>query len=225
MISNPPSTRPRWIIFDAADTLLRPEPSVAAVYQRIAAAHGRQIERDVIRQRFAPAIRKHFADEISNETIDRERWQSLVFEVLQTDNASIFDELWEHFARPDSWRLYEDVEPTWRKLVELNFQLAIASNFDARLLGILSELLPAAQHIFISSALGFRKPSVKFFEAIQQELTCEPAELLLVGDSEHADFEGANRAGWQAIHLVRDKIDTALPQITTLAALPTLLGN
>ena len=33
------AVRPEWVIFDAADTLLRPEPSVAHVYQQLAARY------------------------------------------------------------------------------------------------------------------------------------------------------------------------------------------
>ena len=210
-----------WIIFDAADTLLRPNPTVPEVYQQVAAAHGVDVDAVDVKQRFAPAIRKHFAGEVSNEELDRQRWQELVFDVLRTNQTQIFDELWERFAQPTSWEVYEDVEPCWTKLLAAGHRIAIASNFDARLLNIVraKPTLSQAEHVFISSQLGFRKPSSKFFAAIQSRLSVPAAELVMVGDSETADFQGALEAGWQAWHLVRDDAHAVPPKIASLQAL------
>lgn len=212
----------KWIIFDAADTLLRPVPGVAEVYQRAAARHGVEANADAIKQRFAPAIRKHFAGEISNENLDRQRWQELVFDVLQTNQTAIFDELWEHFAQPSSWAVYEDVEVCWSQLREAGYRLAIASNFDARLLKIVAAkpILAKAEHVFISTHLGYRKPSPKFFTAIEAELGVRADQLAMVGDSEVADFQGAANAGWQAWHLIRDETRATASTITSLLNLP-----
>lgn len=215
-----------WIIFDAADTLLKANPSVATVYAQVAAAHGVSADSAQINLRFGPAIRKHFADEDSNEELDRTRWQDLVFDVLQTDNTHLFDDLWNHFALPSSWELYDDVGPTWTRLLDLGFQIAIASNFDARLLNIVQAkpVLSRASHVFISSQLGFRKPSTKFYDEIQRQLGCNKKELVMVGDSEAADFQGALEAGWQAFHLVRDESHATLPRISSLSALVSVLA-
>ena len=37
--------RIRWIAFDAVDTLIRPNPSVAAIYQEIGTRHGSRLAR------------------------------------------------------------------------------------------------------------------------------------------------------------------------------------
>ena len=221
------AVRPKWILFDAADTLLRPTPGVADVYCEIAGRHGVIANRREIKSRFAPAIRKHFADERASESLDKNRWRALVFDVLQTDNQQLFDELWEHFARPSSWELFEDVEIAWSELTELGYQLAIASNFDARLLEIVQHLPPisTAKHVFISSQLGYRKPSKKFFAKIEDALGCEGNELLLVGDNETADYGGAVSAGWQAIHLVRRDEQLSSSQVHSLRELSELLAK
>lgn len=221
------AVRPKWILFDAADTLLRPTPGVADVYLSVAKRHGVTANRQEIKSRFTPAIRKHFADEVASEALDRTRWQALVFDVLQTNNEQLFDELWAHFALATSWALFDDVESTWNELTKRGYQLAIASNFDARLLKIVSELptISSAAHVFISSQLGFRKPSKKFFAKIEAVLQCEGSELLLVGDNELADFRGAMAAGWQAIHLVRNGTLNSPKQVASLGELGSLLAN
>ena len=217
--------RPKWIIFDAADTLLRPEPVVAEIYKRIASKHGVAVEVDDINDRFQPAMRKHFSEEISDEQRDRRRWRQLVFDVLETDREVIFDELWDYFAQPSGWCLFDDVESTWCWLVANRFSLAIASNFDARLLNIIAAKpsICGASHVFISSRLGFRKPSIGFFREIERQLDASSDELMLVGDSKHADFDGATAAGWQALHLDRSCSDPQLPIISSLSAITTML--
>lgn len=48
---------------------------------------------------------------------------------------------------------------------------------------------------FISDAVGFEKPSVKFFEKVLSEIEpCELDEILIVGDSLTSDMKGGNNA-------------------------------
>lgn len=49
---------------------------------------------------------------------------------------------------------------------------------------------------FISDAVGFEKPSIKFFEKVLSEIEpCELDEILIVGDSLTSDMKGGNNAG------------------------------
>ena len=78
--------------------------------------------------------------------------------------------------------------------------IAIASNFDDRLPQILKGLRPLSgcQHVFWSSQIGFAKPDLRFFRYIERSLNLRPHQLLMIGDSEMADFGGARQAGWKA---------------------------
>ncbi len=115
--------------------------------------------------------------------------------------GAIFDDLWEHFARPDHWRLFDDATATWNALAAAGVTLGIASNFDDRLDGICQALAPLAEcrHVFVSSRVGWRKPRVEFFAAIAGELGLQPEEMLLVGDDLDNDYQAARAAGWQAV--------------------------
>lgn len=212
---------PKWVIFDAADTLLRPVPQVASVYQQVAAEHGSQLTTDDIADRIAPAIRKYFAGEVSSEELDYRRWRELVFDVLDTSDEVIFNTLWNYFAKASSWQLHEDVLTAWNWLEHNGFRLAIASNFDQRLLNIVRALPPihSAEYVFISSELGFRKPSSFFFRAIERELDERADELMLIGNSRHADFEGGQNAGWQTLHLDRLSEYDRFPTICRLTSI------
>ena len=52
-------------------------------------------------------------------------------EVAEPDRA--FDELWDHFSRPESWRCYPDVAPVLDALAEQGISVCVGSNFDGRL--------------------------------------------------------------------------------------------
>lgn len=216
---------PKWLLFDAADTLLRAHPSVADVYQRVAAIHHVVVDRAHIIRRFDTLMRKHFSEVTSSEDSDRDRWRRVVFDVLETDQEPIFDQLWKHFAEPSSWQLFDDVAATWSWLTKQGFQLAIASNFDARLLEIVEGTPPiySASPVFLSSQLGSRKPSRQFFRSIEMELKARPNELMLIGDCRTNDYDGAISAGWQAYHLDRSCTHPVLPTISSLHALREIL--
>ena len=115
--------------------------------------------------------------------------------------GAIFDDLWEHFARPGNWRLFDDAAPVWQALIAAGVTIGIASNFDDRLDGICKTLAPLSEcrHVFVSSRVGWRKPRPEFFAAIAHELGFQPAEMLLVGDDLENDFRAARAAGWQAV--------------------------
>ena len=73
----------------------------------------------------------------TDEATERRRWQMIVTgvlpEVAEPDRA--FDELWDHFGRPDSWRCYPDVVPVLDSLAEQGISVCVGSNFDGRLEG------------------------------------------------------------------------------------------
>ena len=217
--------RPSWIVFDAADTLIRPVPDVASVYQRVAAQHDVHRSIDSIAGRFSKAFTKHF-DGNAGEELDRARWRSVVLEVLETDHVVIFEDLWDHFANPSSWQLFDDVIPTWTGLANAGFQLAIASNFDRRLIEIVKATQPIcdAAHVCISSDFGFAKPRIEFFNAVEDRLSATGESLLMVGDNRQADYLGARNAGWQARHLDRNAPAKDEDTIATLTELLELLA-
>lgn len=143
----------------------------------------------------------------TSEAGERQRWRSIVADVLTDidEHDAAFEMLWDHFGQGRHWILYDDVRPTWNELERRGWMLGIASNFDSRLLGVCAahEPLHRASHIFYSSQIGYPKPSLRFFRAIEQALELRPHQLLLVGDDRENDLEGARAAGWHALLLNR----------------------
>jgi putative hydrolase of the HAD superfamily len=214
----------RCILFDAVGTLIYPEPSVAEVYHGIGRSFGSQLQISDIRHRFQHALAAERCDENStSEATERQRWRRVVASVIDdigdaSDEA--FEQLWNHFAQPQHWRLYHDVQQALGNLSRRGYLLGIASNFDGRLHSIVQGLpvLALCKSVFVSSEIGYIKPDRRFFAAVEQQLGARPSQIALIGDDLAADFQGATSAGWQAILLDRSGA-AARPAIQTLAEL------
>jgi putative hydrolase of the HAD superfamily len=200
------------VLFDAVGTLIYAEPPVHHVYAAAARDFGLAVDETAVKRRFASAfttcgIGKRGGRENTSEAHERRRWREIIAEVFpdcqQIDE--LFSRLWDHFAQPASWQLFDDVPGCWRRLRDRGLSIGIASNFDERLAGILPGLPPlgGCNQIFVSSQVGWRKPARQFFRVIEQATSLEPTELLLVGDDWTSDYMGASAAGWQAVFLDR----------------------
>ena len=85
--------------------------------------------------------------------------------------------------------------------------MRIASNFDARLRGVvggLPEVACVAAPLVISSEVGYRKPHPAFYRAACASLGFPPERVLCVGDDPENDVRGAGRAGLRGLLLDRD---------------------
>ncbi|MDA1053784.1 MAG: HAD-IA family hydrolase [Planctomycetota bacterium] len=200
-------------MFDAVGTLIYPNPRAEVVYYELGRQHGSRLTQNEIARNFARVLKRHAYKLRTNEQIERDRWRQIVADVFTDIDESepLFRQLWNHFARSTSWAVYDDVPDVLAELHALGLITAIGSNFDDRLLAIAKELAPLNQThaIFVSSQLGFTKPSIEFFRALEAELRLQPHQLLMVGDDVTNDIEGANQAGWHSLLLDRDKTEYA----------------
>jgi len=205
--------RARAIVFDAVGTLIHADPPVADVYHLAGWQHGSQLDRDEVGRRMRAAFAASEAGEAhvrepTSEIKERERWRRIVcsvFDDVPDASGPLFRTLWQHFAQPESWRLFDDVALVVCELAERGYRLAIASNFDRRLRTTVQAdpILRRCERCFISSEIGFPKPDSRFYIAAAAQLDLPPDEILLVGDDWTNDILGARAAGWQAIWLDR----------------------
>jgi putative hydrolase of the HAD superfamily len=216
----------RWILFDAVGTLIQPDPPVAEVYHAAGRRFGSQLQQDEILARFGQALAREQSGGPTTEANERQRWRRIVRQViddvpLRAD--ALFEALWHHFAQPPHWRLYEDVAGMLDALRGLGFKLGIASNFDSRLKNIVAGHSPlaACDAVFVSSEVGYTKPDLRFFRAIEKRLEACAGQILFVGNDEIADVHGATKAGWQIVLLNRDGFGPC-GVIRTLEELPVL---
>jgi len=85
-------------------------------------------------------------------------------------------------------------------------RVALLSNTQSYDLDFI-ERLGLAQRLpqrFLSAELRALKPEAQAFEMVQKRLGLFPGELAMVGDSWHADIQGALAAGWTALWVNRE---------------------
>jgi putative hydrolase of the HAD superfamily len=229
----------RCVAFDAVGTLIEATPSVAAVYAVAARRFGSTLTEEVVRPRLRAAFRRPRAangdPHVTSEPLERAFWRDVVNEVLDdvSHAAPCFEELFDWFGHSHAWRCFPEVRETVSALRRAGMRLAVASNFDDRLNRVLDGL-PEVSSIevrAISSLIGFRKPSPRFYTALSEMVGHLPHEILMVGDDWDADIVGAREAGLPAVYLARDdsRVTTesrgsTVPRIHHLAELIPLLA-
>jgi putative hydrolase of the HAD superfamily len=221
---------PGAAFFDAVGTLIHPDPPAPVVYAAVGWRHGSSLAVDAITAHFRIAFRRQEAiDRLSGWRTDEDReyarWRAIVAETLTdvTDPEACFRELFAHFARRDAWRVQPEAGPMLQTLAERGWHVGIASNFDARLRGVVAGLpeLRPVRTMVISSEVGFRKPADPFFDEIGRITKMALARIVFVGDDLANDYAGARAAGAKAILFDREGKcrDTTVRRIARLADL------
>ncbi|MFO0801076.1 MAG: HAD-IA family hydrolase [Gemmataceae bacterium] len=195
----------RAVFFDAVGTLLLPAEPPADTYATTARRQGVVVDPCVVRTRFVAAFRaEESADRaagwVTAEARERERWRRIVAASLPElpDPARGFAELFEHYARPDAWSVHPDAADVFADLARRGVAVGIGSNLDDRLTRVVAghpTLAPVAGRVVVSAAVGFRKPSGRFFAEVVRAAGCEAGEIVFVGDDRENDYLGAAAAG------------------------------
>jgi putative hydrolase of the HAD superfamily len=206
------------IFFDAGGTLFHPYPSVGEIYVEVARRYGCHAQPAEIEKIFRSVWRhKDEAASLvshSSEKIEKQWWYHLVFEVFShvggvPDFDRFFDELYHIFAAPAVWRVYPGTEEILERLSKDHKRLAIVSNWDSRLFGLVSGLGLDRYFEFVlaSAVVGFSKPSPKIFEEALRKMNVLPQEAVHIGDSLEDDIKGAANAGIRAVLIDRHADD------------------
>ena len=238
------------VLFDAVGTILKTSPGVIEVYHSHGLRHRSALSVAEIKARFKVSRRRLFdldtsaklqtaGQLISSDSIERALWLQLIADVFVdvADPQPLFEELWQFFASPDNWQLFDDTAATFQSLKLASYLIGIASNFDSRLNSIVSAFpeLDCADFVFCSAGIGFRKPDPAFYSTvetkIQQQLGRELSEpVWMTGDCIENDFWGPRRHGWNAVWLDRtgskkERIDQGIDAIESLNSLADRLAE
>jgi putative hydrolase of the HAD superfamily len=193
----------RALFFDVGGTLLRPWPSVGAIYASLANRHGMTATAENLQR----AFRESWAAlKRPGLTVSRKDWwRELVFRTLGQENQACFEELFEIFARADAWQVFPDVEDTLREARSRGLRVGIISNWDERLRPLLDEIGLALyfDSMTISCEIGVEKPDPRIFQAALHAAGVPVKQAVHVGDSDTADVRGAEAVGMTAVLLNR----------------------
>jgi putative hydrolase of the HAD superfamily len=230
--------RPRAVTFDAAGTLIAPAAPVGTTYARIARRFGIAADADAIGARFrlalpsAPPLAFPGAAPETRLDLERTWWWGIVRRTLEldgerTEHRACFDALYAHYADARAWTVFADVHPTLDALRHAAIGIAIVSNFDGRLPGILRglELDRRVDVVVWSTAAGAAKPDPHIFAHAATRLGVPITDVLHVGDELEADVRGAQAAG--AAALLLDRTNATTGSLRSLAGVlnGTVLNN
>jgi putative hydrolase of the HAD superfamily len=199
----------RAVAFDAVGTVITPTPSAPEVYAQVARSFGFHDDPATIYQRFCQAYfheESHDQDSGWTTSLEREveRWQNIVQATLPGTPSDCFVQLYQHYARPEAWRVPDDLPTLLELLQSAGLRLALASNYDPRLRHVVrghAALHPLEACQIISSEVGWRKPHPAFFQQVAEQLQLRPEAILFVGDDRTNDYDGAIAAGFSAVIL------------------------
>jgi len=193
----------RALFFDVGGTLLRPWPSVGAIYSSVASRHGINIPTDNMERAFREswAALKRPGLTVSSKVW----WREVVFRTVGQENQSCFEELYRTFAHANAWQVFQDVEDTLREARSRGLHVGVISNWDERLRPLLDEfrLTRYFDSMTISCEVGVEKPDPKIFHAALHTASVAANQAVHVGDSTTADVRGAEAVGMTAVLLNR----------------------
>lgn len=215
-MASPPWSKPRGLLLDAMGTLITLRESVGTTYAAAAARHGLTIEPAAIDALFpkvyrgAPPLAFTLSDPEALLQAERSWWGERIQEVFTTAGNSapipeaLVHDLFHSFAQPELWRVYPDVAERLEAWRQQGLRLAVVSNFDRRLHGLLDglKLRRWLDQVIVSSEVGAAKPSPLPFRRALEALDLQPHQVWHVGDQPE-DAEGAARAGVRCVLIKR----------------------
>lgn len=231
----------RLLTWDVKDTLLRLRRPVGEQYAASARAHGLKVEAPVLEQAFGQVIKAQnhsFPNYgLSQGLTCRQWWQDVVLQTFRLAGAQdaqavapVADQLYKDFSRPWTWQVLEGAEDTLRRCRKRGLRLAVVSNFDERLDGILVGLGLREHFDFVltSGATGWCKPDPRIFHEALRLARVEPAGAAHIGDSYRCDYKGARDVGMHSFLVVGPGpldpvVRDSVPQEHILPSLPHLL--
>ena len=199
--------RPRGLLLDAMGTLIGLRASVGHTYAAVAAEFGIPLEPDAVDQAFAglyraaPALAFPGLQGAALDQAERRWWARLIDALLAAlgqppGPAALHRRLFDRYGEADLWRVHDDVPAALERWRRRGLRLAVVSNFDQRLDGLLEQLglSPLLDAVVISSRAGAAKPSALPFQQALAALDLAPDQAWHIGDSPE-DADGARAAG------------------------------
>ena len=212
---------PRALFFDVGETLVYPHPSSEEVISAACRDAGfpvTQAQVAAAEAAIAPRMteRQTGGGELYSISMENSRrfWTWVYAQILtelglpETHHAALGERFHTHFNSLETWRLYPDSIPTLEALQprrRAGLKLAIISNWEDWLEALLTHLDVARYFDFavISATERLEKPDPAIFHAALDRAGVAAADAVHVGDSVHADVEGALRVGITPVLLDR----------------------
>ncbi len=211
------------VFLDFGGTLAYREEGIWELFSQVCRGHGIMLTRSDIDRGRALADRTHrsvqFQTQESMEFFWAE-WFRLMLENLGVDGAEgIAEEIYTVIKEKSNLYLYEEVKGVLSRLSRIDIGLGIVSNYNCLLepncvkLGISDYF----DFILASDLIRSGKPHPLIFNLAVEEAGVEKGRCVHIGDSYGADYDGARKAGLQALLLDRPGTEREVcPKISDL---------
>lgn len=186
------------IIFDLDNTLLDFSYAEDIAFRNLLENYNINYEKEylnIYRSINEPLWRKLEKKEVSKEYVFKNRF-SLFFNEL---GVKINGEEAEMFYRENltiSDKTIPHAKEVLNKLKEDDYNIYLATNGFSNTQRVRLEktnLMPIFNEIFISEEVGYEKPDIKFFDFLFNHIEeNDKSSLIMVGDNETSDIDGAN---------------------------------
>lgn len=222
------------VLLDALGTLVKLEPPAPRLRHQLRERFGLSVTDDEAHRAMGKEIAYYRAhldegrDEPSLRSL-RRRCARVLWRELTAAEPSDSDAIVEALLASLEFTAFQDASPALRELKARGLRLAVVSNWDISLLGVLQRLGLAQwlDGVVTSAFVGARKPGAEIFQRALALVHARPEEAVHVGDSLEEDIVGAREAGIDAVWMVRGhsgRSSTHTPEVTTISTLGELLG-
>ncbi len=230
------------VLFDAGETLLRPDPSFPQLIVQLLDRRGVTVEHDepVWIERALQTVFSAMDDLIVNRqqfstSLERSRafWEAIyarLLRELQVDDPSgeLATYLYDEFSNPEHYALFPDALPALRELAAGGYTLGIVSNFEEWLTVLLERLgiLELMSVVVVSGREGIEKPDAEIFRRALDRLGATAERAVYVGDNPRIDVVPALAMGMGAVLVDRRGVHEAVngaPVVRSLEEVPSVI--
>lgn len=226
------------VLLDAIDTIFRPYPDKINMYRRsIKKVSNMDISYEkmaLVWNEIVSTTEEEAAREMNpGGALAWDGFNQKIMELLDYKGDTVeagSKLLYEAWSNPENFTLYDDVIPALKILREKPIVIACASNENKGLYNFFTHFKIAKffDHIIISEELGVEKPNLYFFKKALARVGVGPEKSLHVGDSLISDYNGAEKAGLQAVLIDRTdkKLENSnIVKIKSLVEIERFLGK
>lgn len=230
------------VLFDAGETLLRPEPSFPELIVHLLRRRGLEVshdEPDWIDTALGSVFRAMDDLVVNREqfstSAERSRafWTEIYSRLLaklgvSDPEAGHATYLYDEFSKPEHYALFPDTLPALRELAAAGYTLGIVSNFESWLSTLLErlEILPLMSVVVVSGEEGIEKPDPKIFRLALDRVDASPERAVYVGDNPRIDIEAALALGMGAVLVDRRGVHDGFrssPVVRSLEQVPAVI--
>lgn len=225
------------VVVDIDGTLCSLTHGVGTIYHNLLLAQGLESEPTVL----DGAVRQvwgTFRDTYLNvaagyrTTHERERevWLEFVRRVCDAaqlpygKDPVVVETIYNAFASRAYRRIEEGAVEFLQQAHQRGLTVVAASNNDSRSKITLNELglNPYLSDVVVAGDLGWKKPSLNFYNSLAKRMGLEPSKILHVGNDRELDVDAAQRSGFAAV-LYAPRGESSLTSIESFAELAELL--